>query len=333
MRVLKVVFEPYLQTIQKLLAVASSILDFISSRYFIVSNIPRSSILVFSVLFIFSSQVHAANYKEVQLHPEYEHDRFVTQPTDIVRSFRAYMTSFDSGDDDDGDGIADYWRVPEFVAYEIRKFDEVLGKGPKRPSPWITEKDLYQQKIAPSDASYAYSRAFRSNHKDWYDRGHMCAKFLAWRLGPNADWNTHTMLNAVPQRHGFNAGIWLDMEEKTGQWADKYNQVWIITGPIFKDLKPRKWIGEVSKGELPVAIPDGLFKIVIKDSDVSGEIDILAFYYPHEGRGYSKGPHDHSKRMVSIDWIEKRTGLDFLTSLDDEYEIKVERKKNKPMWE
>lgn len=297
------------------------------------STVITTTVAVLCILFLQISPSYAAKYKQIELTPDYEHDKFVTQPTDIVRTFRAYMTSFDSGDDDNGDGVADFWRVPEFVAYEIRAFEGTLGKGPERPSPWITEKKLYNQKIASSDASYKYSKAFRSNHKNWYDRGHMCAKFIAWRLGPNADWNTHTMLNAVPQRHDFNAGIWLDMEEKTAEWADKYGQVWVITGPIFKNFKPRKTIGEQTKGELLVAIPDGLFKIVIKNSEAPGEIDVLAFYYPQTGRGFKKKPYDHEKRMVSIDWIEKRSNLDFLTTLDDEYEKDIERKKTRPMWE
>jgi len=280
-----------------------------------------------------SVPVTAAEFQPVELHPEYNHDRFVTLPRDITFEFRAYLTSFDSIDDNNGDGIADIWRIPEFVAYELKGFEGELGKGPDRPSPWITDEILFRQQVAPSDASYKYSRAFRSNHKNWYDRGHLCAKVHAWRLGANADWNTHTVLNAVPQRHDFNAGIWRDLESLTGKWADTYGSVWVIAGPVFENKTPSKWIGEIGKGELPVAIPDGLFKIIIKDSETEGEVDVLAFYYPHGGRDYKKGPFDHAKRLVSVNWIEKRTGLDFLTVLDDEYEEKVERKKTKPLWE
>jgi len=98
-------------------------------------------------------------------------------------------------------------------------------------------------------------------------------------------------------------------------------------------MTPEKWLGEATKGELLVTIPDRLFKIVIKTSETPDEIDVLAFYYPQNGRGYSKGSYDHTKYMVSIDWVEKRTKLDFLTSLNDEYEKKVERTKTRPMWE
>lgn len=37
-------------------------------------------------------------------------------------------------------------------------------------------------------------------------------KYHAERISPEAARNTHTMLNAVPQRAEFNSGIWQDLE-------------------------------------------------------------------------------------------------------------------------
>ena len=88
-------------------------------------------IVVFSISY---SIAWAAKLKSIVLHPDYNHDKFVTVPTDIVKKFRAYITSFDSDDDDDGDGQPDYWGIPHFVVYEIKKFPGTLGKAPKRPS-------------------------------------------------------------------------------------------------------------------------------------------------------------------------------------------------------
>ena len=187
--------------------------------------------MVFLILLLVPSLAWSAKFKPIVLHSKYKHDRYVTKPKDIVRKFRAYLTSFDSADDDDGDGKPDRWGIPHFVAYEIKRFRGTLGKGPKRPSNWITDKELARAKIAPTDATYRYSPAFRSVHPNWYDRGHLSMKQHAWRLGPNADWNTHTVLNAVPQRHAFNAGIWKNLEDKTAAWADKYKAVWIVAGP------------------------------------------------------------------------------------------------------
>ena len=121
---------------------------------------------------------------------------------DLERKFRAYTVSFDSADD--GDGQADRWAIPHWVAYEIKEFLGTLPGGPNRPSPWLSEQGLVNQQIQAEDASYHFSQVFRNanpNHPQLgYDRGHLCMKQHAWRLGANADWNTHTTLNAVPQR-------------------------------------------------------------------------------------------------------------------------------------
>jgi len=289
--------------------------------------------LCFAGLVICSSALLAADYKPIEVHPDYDHDRWGTEPKDIVREFRAYITSFDSDDDDDGDGRVDVWGIPEFVAYEIKKFEGTLGKGPKRPNPWLTDKELASKGIAPTDATYQYSRAFRNNHPNWYVRGHLCMKQHAWRLGENADWNTHTMLNAVPQREEFNSGIWLDLEYKTAAWADTYGAVWIVTGPVINNLKPSKWLGEAYKGEMKIAIPDALFKIVIKESDNHDRPDVLAFIYPQIGPGYNKSPYDHEKYLVSVDEIEEATGLDFLTKLPEIYQEIIEQEKAAQLWD
>ena len=133
----------------------------------------------------------------------------------------------------------------------------------------MTEKELFKKGIPPNEKSYHFPRAFRHANPEspqlGYDRGHMRMKQHAWPLGENADWNTHTVLNACPQKHVFNAVIWLDMEFKTAKWADKYGSVWIIAGPIIFNKTSTKWLGE--QGEIHVVIPDAFFKIVIRESN------------------------------------------------------------------
>lgn len=125
----------------------------------------------------------------------------------------------------------------------------------------------------------------------------------AWRLGDAADWNTHTMLNAVPQRQDFNGGIWLDLEYKSAELADLLGQVWIIAGPVFYLGKPVEWIGEPEKGESLVAVPDALFKIIVTP------LGVLAYVYPQEHVGYNE--YDHTQFQTTVSHIESPTGLDF----------------------
>lgn len=287
------------------------------------------------VILLCSVPLSAAEYKPIELDPTYDHDKWGTEPKDIVKKFRAYTVSFDGPDDDDGDGQDDKWAIPEWVAYEIKAYPGVLPPGPERPNPWLTDKELYAQRIAAADESYQFSKAFRKAHPDspqlGYDRGHMCMKLHAWRLGANADWNTHTTLNACPQKSDLNQGIWLDLEKKTAEWADRYGAVWIVTGPIIYGKRPRHWLGE--EGEVPVAIPDAFFKIVVRETGGSDGPEVLAFVYPQEGHGYKQGGgYDHTPYLASVDMIEALTGLDFLTVLPDDVEERIEAPTAVAIW-
>jgi len=281
----------------------------------------------------------AKDYMPIVLDDSYNHDKFGTVVTGTagsdnhVRKFRAYTTVFDGADDDNGDGTVDLLGVPHFVAYEMKKYEGTLPTGPKRPSPWLTDKELYKAGIAPSDATYKHSKAFLSTRPNWYVRGHLCMKQHAWRLGANADWNTHTTLNAVPQRQNFNAGIWLDLEYKTAEWADKYGSVWIVDGPIFEPQKntPNAWLGEPEKGEMLIAIPDALFKIVVRETDDPKHPEVLAFIYPQTVARQKN--YDHTPYLTSVDVIEEKTGLDLLTVLPNSIEDKIESEVATSIWE
>jgi len=302
---------------------------------------PRVLALVLSVL-VLASPAFGAEFKPIILDPSYEHDKFVTRVQGVadytqgnyLRRFRAYITLFDGEDDDNGDGKPDFLGVPHFVAYEIKRYQGNLPAGPDRPSQWITDKDLAARGIAPTDATYRYSTAFLQAHSNWYVRGHLAMKQHAWRLGANADWNTHTVLNAVPQRQDFNAGIWLDLENKTAAWADKFGRVWIIAGPIFEPQRntPRAWLGERTKGEMLIGIPDKLFKIVVRQSDDTNRPHVLAFIYPQEVPRISGAAYDHRPYMTSVDVIQEKTGLDFLTVLPDDAEKEIEKQVTKALW-
>lgn len=245
----------------------------------------------FFIVLVSSPFASATDYKPIILDPSYNHDRYETKPSDILKHFRAYTASFDGADDNDGNGTPDNWGVPEWVAYEMRKKPVGLGKAPKRPSPWITDGELHEAEIAPDDDSYKNSG---------YSRGHLCMKSHAWRLGKNADWNTHTVINACPQLQCMNAGVWLGLEYKTGDWADKYGAVWIVAGPIFYNKTPSKWTGD--PGEVKVAVPDAFFKIVVKEGS-GGKPDVLAFLIPMEGEG-NYCSTDHDRVPIWLRWTQ-----------------------------
>ena len=164
-----------------------------------------------------------------------------------------------------------------------------------------------------------------------YNRGHMCRKLTAFRLGADADWNTHVFLNACPQKGTLNQGNWLDLENRVPAWADQHGNVWVVCGPIIYGGIVKQWLGQT--GEMKIAIPDAFFKIVIKESANPDRPDVLAFIYPQEHPAYSRsGPYDHVPFLTSVDAIEQATGLDFLTILPDADEAAVEAVTATGLW-
>lgn len=155
-------------------------------------------------------------------------------------------------------------------------------------------------------------------------------KFIAERQGEDAAWNTHTFFNAVPQRQSFNAGIWQDLEYLTGAWAQHFGRVWVVTGPIFADREAYAHLGDT--GEFPIAIPEVLFKIVIREGTTPTRPEVLAFLYPQVGPGYTFRPYNHTRFLTTVDEIENLTGIDFLMSLPDQVEAQVEREQASALW-
>ena len=284
-------------------------------------HFPRAAVL----LLFLAGTCSAQGPKPIVVPRGYEHDYWKTKPREIVQKFQAFTVSFDKDDDDNRDRIRDRWAIPHWVAYEVKRFPSRLAPGPDRPT-WFTDRKLFEKRIAPNDDSYAYPKALKVNFP--FDRGHMCPKFTAWRLGADADWNTHTVLNACPQRDTLNQGIWEKLERKVDGWADHYGSVWVVCGPIVNGMASRRWIGQA--GEVPVVIPDAFFKIVVKGGQQPAVPDTLAFIYPNTH--IAKTAKNHEKYLVSIDEIEARTGLDFLSRVSKGNQGVIEARTASRLW-
>ncbi|MDD5600095.1 MAG: DNA/RNA non-specific endonuclease [Victivallaceae bacterium] len=237
----------------------------------------------------------------------YEHDKWGTFPRDIFFEFEAYVVSFDGPDDNDGDGKPDFWGIPEFVAYEIRRKTKKHSLA-RRPG-WRTDETLFKSGIAPNDKTYAVSgtsklpevkTAFR------FVRGHMCPKSTAERISVKAAIETHMLLNACPQLQSQNNGIWKKLEQKCEDMADKYGRIWVICGPVFFNRSPSMWLGQ--NGEKQAAIPDAFFKIIIWQT--GGKVTHQAYLIPN----ILIKTESLSFYRTKISRIESLSGLNFLTS-------------------
>jgi endonuclease G len=204
-------------------------------------------------------------------------------------------------------GYSDTLANPLWAAYRVVDLPRI-PEPPKRP-----EKFEVDRRTAARVAPDAYSAS-------GYDRGHMAPNYaIATRYGAAAQRETFLMSNVAPQLHALNAGLWRELEQRIAtSYPARYGEVWAIVGPVF-GASPKTLRGGV-------AVPDAFFKIVVDESE--GKLRTLAFIVPQEA------PTDADPRryLTTIDEIQRRTGLDFLSELDDAAEREVESRRAEKVW-
>jgi len=142
-----------------------------------------------------------------------------------------------------------------------------------------------------------------------YDKGH---------LAPSADmcYSQQTMAesfylsNMSPQVPSFNRGIWKKLEEKVRQWAIEDNSVFVVTGAILTKGLPTIGLNKIT-------VPEYFYKVILDYTEP--EIKGIGFIIPNQG---SQEPLQHF--AVTIDSVEKVTGIDFFYKLPKDQQRIIE---------
>lgn len=192
----------------------------------------------------------------------------------------------------------------EWVAYELKK-SHLSNINHKRPFFEIDE-------AVKTGAAH-----WRNYKNSGFDRGHLCPAGDR-RYSQSAHDETFLTSNISPQEHEFNSGIWNTLEQKVRYWASKYDGVFVVTGGVLE--------GDMETiGDEQVSVPKQFYKVLIDNN--SGKTKMIAFLMPHENS--NKPLYDF---VVSVDTIEKLTGIDFFSELDDAIEIKLEASNSYKNW-
>ena len=150
-----------------------------------------------------------------------------------------------------------------------------------------------------------------------YDRGHLApAADLSW--SPTTMQESFYMSNMSPQKPGFNRGIWKKLESYVRQWAYENKSIYVVTGGILSSVK-------TSIGESNVGIPLYYYKVILDYTQP--EIKGIGFILPN-----SSSSKPLQNFAVSIDEVERRTGIDFFYNLPDIDEQKIESTFNVSSW-
>jgi len=142
-----------------------------------------------------------------------------------------------------------------------------------------------------------------------YDRGHL-APAADFKWSSTAMSESFFMSNMSPQHPSFNRGIWKKLEGSVRNWADDNGEIYIVTGPILT--------GNYSTiGFNRVSIPNYYYKVILdyKKPELKG----IGFILPNQ-----KSNSSLQSFAVTIDEVERKTGIDFYHSLSDEIENQIE---------
>ena len=157
-----------------------------------------------------------------------------------------------------------------------------------------------------------------------YDHGHIIASAdRAYSFNKRANTQTFYMTNMQPQVNGFNAKVWANMEAQVRRWNNNSfrDTLYVVKGGTID-----RWdqiITTIGSGQNKIPVPKYFFMALLckkNTNSTTGGYRALGFWIQHK----SNSDTDLRPYVVSIDELERLTGIDFFCNLPDQYEQIVE---------
>lgn len=215
--------------------------------------------------------------------------------TDQILQYQGFTVSYNS------DNL-----IPNWVAYELTA-EETEGPADR------------EDKRFGMDMSYKGRQARREDYAEsGWTKGHMAPAADFW-WSDDAMAETFYLVNICPQDEFLNRKDWQYLEKQVRSWAREYGRVWVVTGPIVGENRN----GTI--GEQDVVVPDAFFKVALVHD--GKKYQSVAFVMGNDNSRYFL-----EKVAMSVDELEKLTGLDFYPALPDDMEDVVEAGYDPHVW-
>lgn len=182
--------------------------------------------------------------------------------------------------------------------------------------------------IEDTDIPLEYRTTYDHYRGSGYTRGHMCASADRWN-SLEANRQTFLYSNMQPQLYSFNGGIWANLEMKVRSWntADFRDTLYVARGGTIDHTSDL--IETTSTG---LRVPKYFFMAILckNKSAVNGGYKAIGFYMEH--RSFYEDEKNLAPYVVSIDNLERLTGIDFFCNLPDGIENQVESNVTPAAW-
>lgn len=235
---------------------------------------------------------------------------------DFVEDKAAFVVHY--AEDNVGDRTLNYSMEYNYASHHSRWvaftfYDKTAERHTKRTNAWSIDPYLLDY----SDNAYD----FRGSG---YDRGHLVASADRLYSIP-ANEQTFYYSNMSPQVHSFNGGIWASLENKVQAWGALSairDTLYVAKGGTIAPLQVMGTIGDNK-----IVIPTYYFMALLAKK--GSTYKSIAFWFEHRAHPQPYSLQDYA---LSVEELEKLTGIDFFHNLPDDIERIVEKQNNPFDW-
>lgn len=189
----------------------------------------------------------------------------------------------------------------------------------------VTRKNAFKE---DSDIHEDYQSTLEDYSDNDFSRGHLCPS--ADRLA-SKEQNAQTFLlsNMQPQYQAHNGGKWAVLEGKVRTWYGKCDTLYIVKAATIDDVtldgNTESGLLNVNCGSL--IVPAYFYMALLAYNKSSDSYNALGIWTNH-----ADDASNITIEYISIDELEKRTGIDFFCNLRDDKEDEVEATFNETYW-
>ncbi len=169
---------------------------------------------------------------------------------------------------------------------------------------------------------------YEDSAREHYDYTPLGDHYQNYAWGAEAVEAGQRMSNIVPMSDMASTSLWLPLAKQvrdivgSAEFKNRgIDEIWVLSGSVFELDSNR---GEIANG---IRIPDAFYEIVSWKNS-TGHWTAMAVLIPQDPESVNLSDY-----LVSVDVIEKQTGLDFFPEMEDAAEAEVERRVFTNLWQ
>lgn len=194
----------------------------------------------------------------------------------------------------------------DYAHEEVGRYDNKDNQYPNNP-------------LIPTSMQWSHDPYYYNGQK--LDHGHICPS--ADRLSSfEMNYQTFFLTNMQPQFNAFNAGLWAKLEKKVRTIAANCDTLYICKGGTIDEGKYGRYNKIYRTLDNGLIMPRYFFMALLRVNN--GKYTAIGIWTDQILNVNDKGTN-MAQYAISIDELEKRTGIDFFCNLPDAIEDKVEK--------